>query len=164
MKRVLVCVFAAAAVALVAGETAQADGPKKKVHLTAVNRVAVVRSTQGVRSARGVFYQANQSRQFRYRCWSNNYRCWMFFDPTTGCWFYWSARNGRFMPMSYAATMAPNGVPPLGTNALPNPFSQGQFPQGQLPTQGQGQLPPDQLPTTPDQQQPDQQQTALRRR
>lgn len=149
MTRSLMCVFAAVAVAMGVGSgaTAWANGPKGKGHPT-VQRLAVVQSVQvgthlsvsrGVRFSQGVYFRGSDCGQFRARCWSNSYRCWMFFDPITNCWYYWSAANGCFLPMNYALTVAPNGVPPLGTNTLPN-----QTPPTQTPLPGQ--LPPDQTP------------------
>jgi hypothetical protein len=76
--------------------------------------------THGVRFSHGVFFRGREFRFFAHRHWNPRYRCWTFFYPGTNCYYYWSAANGGFYPLSYAPVVAPNGALPDGNNALPD--------------------------------------------
>jgi hypothetical protein len=55
-------------------------------------------------------------RGFRNYCYYPAYHCYLFFDPATRQWYFWSDRTGQFLPVNYITA-----YPPLtsGANLLP---------------------------------------------
>jgi hypothetical protein len=87
--------------------------------ITQVAQVNNVNAAQRVRFSGGVFFQGSGFAQFQSRTFNARLGTWLFFDPVTNTWYYWSARNGGFFPLSYASVVPPNGTPPNATNTLP---------------------------------------------
>ena len=133
--------------------------PRVVVHHPVNPAFANYHLKNGIRFSNGYFFRGHEYRQFQYRCYSNHYRCWVFYYPPMNCWYYWSAAQGCYYPVSYAPMVPPGGVLPVGTAGLP------MFPGPQVPGQGipGQQIPDQQIPgqvipgqPTPDQQLPGQ--------
>jgi hypothetical protein len=75
--------------------------------------------THGVRFSHGHYFRGREHRQFRYRYWHARWRTYLFYDPGTRGWFYWSSPRFGYYPVSYASVLPPSGVEDGDTEQLP---------------------------------------------
>ncbi len=122
MMRILLSVAAAAALALVTGNAAEASGRGPSGHSSGHS---FGRSYGGYRnfvhrghSFRSHYYERSYRGWSRY-CWFPSYRCYGYYCPTQSCWYYYCGTQSCYLPVSYMSTFAPTPVN-LNTNQNQN--------------------------------------------
>jgi hypothetical protein len=76
-------------------------------------------SRYGVRLSGGAFaYKGRDHRHWTRRHFSPAWGAWFWYDAGTTGWYYWSAPQGHYLPVSYLATVAPttDEEPPTAEN------------------------------------------------
>jgi len=71
-------------------------------------RTANYAGTYGVKTKGGtLLYKGKDHRQWTRKHYSQAWKCWCWYDPSTGGWYYWSGANGYYQPVSCLTTSAP---------------------------------------------------------
>jgi hypothetical protein len=96
MRRFIVSVAAALALAATAGGAAQASGPKVVSHGGHQSH----HLTYGTTFSGNSFYSVGQLR-WSFRVWDAKFARYHYWDPHFGCYYYWYAPHNCYYPITY---------------------------------------------------------------
>ena len=103
---------------------ASASSPKKfnpPTQLTkfkSPNKTANYNLKHGKSFAYGTYYPGRYHRQWSAYGWSSQYGAYLYLDPATNGYYYWSAADQNYYPVAYADVVAPTANAPLVDNDL----------------------------------------------
>jgi hypothetical protein len=84
-----------------------------------------------------VAYKGRNHRHWTRKAYSGRYGCWLWFDPSTGVWYFWAGSRVCFLPVIYISTVDPSEgsdmLPPNADEVLQTSESQ----VDEMPGEGQ---------------------------
>src|SRR5262245_46549639 len=119
-RALLTAASLAFAAVLVCGANVQADNKTNANGAPTNTGNGTKQTTQKIGKAKTkAVFHLRDFRGFTSYCYLPRYRCYAYFSPADGLWFYWYQPSARFLPTAYLAYYPPvlpglaQGTPPL---------------------------------------------------